>query len=91
MFHGLLLELSKNNFVVPILKKYRQIRIISSIAINEVTYNWIIHESLLSKKNYTLVENENSMSFLREDNEYYYFKMNQTTNINDNYAYIYAK
>lgn len=91
VFHGLLPELSKNNFVVPILKKYRQIRIISSIGINEPVYNWIIHESLLSKKNYTLVENENSMSFLREDNEYYYFKINQTTNINDNYAYIYAK
>lgn len=61
------------------------------MGVDSTQHNWIIQEKALGKTNYTLVENENSMSFIKEDETYYYFKINQTTNVNDNYAYIYVK
>ena len=91
VFHGLLLSLSRNNFIIPIQKKFKKLKIISSIGIDEPNLRWATYEYDIKKTNYTLVAGENNLNYFYEDNSYYYFKIDKNTLLDDNYAYIYAR
>lgn len=91
VFHGLLLSLSRNNFIIPIQKKCKKLKIISSIGIDEPNLRWVTYEYDIKKTNYTLVAGENNLNYFYEDNSYYYFKIDKNTLLDDNYAYIYAR
>ena len=53
--------------------------------------NWFFQEITVSKTNYTIVNGEHYLNYSSETDKYYYFKIISTTNVDDNYAYIYAK
>ena len=90
-FHGLLVFLSRKNFIIPISKKFSKLRIISSISIDESNFHWVTCEYDIKKTNYNLANEENYLNYSYEDNSYYYFKITKNTVLDDNYAYIYAR
>nr|DAI58029.1 MAG TPA: hypothetical protein [Caudoviricetes sp.] len=91
VFNGLLQPVSRKSFIVPIPKKSSKIRILSSIGINDEMNNWFFQEITVSKTNYTIVNGEHYLNYSSETDKYYYFKIISTTNVDDNYAYIYVK
>ena len=91
VFNGLLQPVSRKSFIVPIPKKSSKIRILSSIGIDDEQNNWFFQEHTISKTNYTIVDREHYLNFHSETDNYYYFKVITTTNVDDNYAYIYVK
>ena len=91
VFHGLLFSFSRNNFIIPILKKYKKLKVVSSIGIDDPNLHWVTYEYDIKKTNYTLVADENNLNYFYEDNSYYYFKISKNTALDDNYAYIYAR
>ena len=91
VFHGFLLSLTRNNFIIPISKKFSKLKIISSMGIDDPNLHWVTYEYDIKKTNYTLVAGENDLNYFYEDNSYYYFKISKNTVLDDNYAYIYAR
>lgn len=91
VFNGLLQSVSRKSFIVPIPKKSSKIRILSSVGIDDEQNNWFFQEHTISKTNYTIVDREHYLNFHSENDKYYYFKIISTTNVDDNYAYIYVK
>ena len=91
VFNGLLQSVSRKSFIVPIPKKSSKIRILSSVGIDDEQNNWFFQEHTISKTNYTIVDREHYLNFHSENDKYYYFKIISTTNVDDNYDYIYVK
>lgn len=91
IFNGLLQQVSRKSFVIPIPKKSKKIRILSSVGIDDEMNNWFFQELAVAKNNYTIVNGEHYLNFYTETDNYYYFKVITTTNVDDNYAYIYVK
>ena len=91
VFHGLLFSFSRNNFIIPISKKCKKLKVISSIGIDDPNLHWVTYEYDIKKTNYTLVAGENDLNYFYEDNSCYYFKISKNTALDDNYAYIYAR
>lgn len=91
VFHGLLFSFSRNNFIIPISKKCKKLKVVSSVGIDDPNLHWVTYEYDIKKTNYTLVAGENDLNYFYEDNSYYYFKISKNTALDDNYAYIYAR
>ena len=91
VFHGLLFSFSRNNFIIPISKKCKKLKVVSSVGIDDPNLHWVTYEYDIKKTNYTLVAGENDLNYFCEDNSYYYFKISKNTVLDDNYAYIYAR
>jgi len=91
IFNGLLQPVSRKSFIIPVPKETSKIRILSNVGIDDVSNNWFFQELTVSKTNYTIVNREHYLNFYTETDKYYYFKVVSTTDVDDNYAYIYVK
>lgn len=91
IFFGKLEEWTEQGVYIPFSKKFTKIKIAYTAQrnVNNAAYGY--EEYTLSKNNFKLVSTEHTLAYVKEDSQFLYFQIVSNTNVNDNYAYIYAK
>ena len=91
IFFGKLEEWTEQGVYIPFSKKFTKIKIAYTAQrnVNNAAYGY--EEYTLSKNNFKLVSTEHTLAYVKEDSQFLYFRIVSNTNVNDNYAYIYAK
>ena len=92
IFSGLVIDLAeRSNFNIVIPKNYSKMKIVWSYAFDNPGITWQTREVDIQKINYDICQSENYITYYKEDNTFYYYKLTRNNNSNDNYVYLFAR